>query len=228
MGLYVNRETPGMYKEEDGKIKTQNQGIFRENYLKIILKEQQELNRQLTESASKAAEQTEVYSRGLFDQIALQESLVQNMNQMADSASKTAENNEVYIQGLLDQIAFQESLLQKMNRKLEDYEATSAALLAELKDHEQMKAAIEKHIDLQDVYHRTLMERFDDQAASQNQTDRKLDHLKSSLFERAAHLSEKIDDQFKNLASFLLSLFVKPKSKQKMSLNELDIKKKVL
>ncbi|MBT2757063.1 hypothetical protein J7E71_14035 [Mesobacillus foraminis] len=228
MGLYVNRKTPGIFQKKHIKNFENNQYIFHENHLITIMDEQRELNRQLADSASKSAAHNEAYVRELINQRDIQESMVYSLNTLADSATKSAENNDVCIKGLLNQIAFQETLLQNINKKLQEYDQTSAALFDQLKKQEKMKDAIDRQFDLQDVYHTTLMDRFDDLAAANSKTDRKLEHLTSAMFERASHLSEKLDDQFKKLASFILSLFIKPKIKPDMNFDNLDNKKKIM
>jgi uncharacterized coiled-coil protein SlyX len=123
--------------------------------------------------------------------------------------SANAEKSEMYNDVLLEQVALQEKLLNDVNRKLAEYEKTAAALNEQLKNHSEIKDALERHDDLQNIYHKTVMEALESQGANTEKLDRKLDFIKSSVFERASDLSDKIDVHFNKFAHFILNLFTK-------------------
>jgi hypothetical protein len=120
-----------------------------------------------------------------------------------------AEKSEMYNGVLLEQVALQEKLLNDVRRKLAEYEKTAAALNEQLKNHSDITEALKRHDDLQNVYHKTVMEALNSQGANTEKLDRKLDFIKSSVFERASDLSDKIDAHFNKFAHFILNLFTK-------------------
>ncbi|WP_053363772.1 hypothetical protein [Bacillus sp. FJAT-27251] len=123
--------------------------------------------------------------------------------------SANAQKSEMYNDVLLEQVILQEKLLRDMNRKLAEYEKTTASLNEHLKHQIEMKEVLERHDDLQNVYHKTVMEALDSHGANAEKLDRKLDFIKSSIFERAADLSAKMDGHFNRFANFMLNLFTK-------------------
>ncbi|KKK37808.1 hypothetical protein WQ57_11565 [Mesobacillus campisalis] len=130
-------------------------------------------------------------------------------NKLVEFHSANAQKSEMYNDVLLEQVILQEKLLRDMNRKLAEYEKTTASLNEQLKHQVKMREVLERHDDLQNVYHKTVMEALDSHEANAEKLDRKLDFIKSSIFERAADLSEKMDGHFNRFANFMLNLFTK-------------------
>lgn len=90
----------------------------------------------------------------------------QNLNkQFAEKASEHAEKNEIYNQVLLDQLNNQDAFLQEMHRKLQAYEETSHSIREQMKVQDEIKTMLSHHDDLQNVFHQTVMERFNQQGS---------------------------------------------------------------
>jgi hypothetical protein len=100
----------------------------------------------------------------------------------AEDATKHAEKHDRYSQALLDQLTLQDSLLLEMHRKLQAYEKTTHTINEQLHIQNEMKDLLERHDDLQNIYHQTLMERFD--------------HQDSDFFERMNQHDSKVMSHF--------------------------------
>ncbi|SEN57090.1 hypothetical protein SAMN05192533_11565 [Mesobacillus persicus] len=120
----------------------------------------------------------------------------QNLNkQFAETASEHAEKNEMYNQVLLDQMNNQDAFLQEMYRKLQAYEETSHSIREQMKVQAEIKTMLDRHDDLQNVFHQTVMERFDQQGSdfkeqiNQHDTNisQKMDANKSHLVDHSNH-----------------------------------------
>lgn len=140
MGLFFNQgKNKDIFQNSKDNIKDSNQIIYRENFLESVINEQQQLNKQF-----------------------------------AENATKHAEKHEKYSQALLDQLTIQDSLLLEMNRKLQSYEKTTISIQEQLQIQNEIKELLERHDDLQNIYHQTTMERFDNQ--NSNFTERMNQH----------------------------------------------------
>ncbi|MCM3094292.1 MULTISPECIES: hypothetical protein [unclassified Cytobacillus] len=173
------------------------------------------------------------------------------------------ENEEPLKQEILEQISCQEAATQALSRKFDKFEAFSEEAVSNFKAQEEMKAELSKSLDVQEVFHNTVMERLDQQFASfseeaekklksqeqlkeelnmklleQEQASRsimerlhsqeantekisrQLDHLKSIVYERASHLSERFEKSLKQLAKPVHSFFVNQEEKAKEGKNK--------
>jgi hypothetical protein len=129
LGLFFNQKKEnGIFQNSTDKIKDSNQNVYRENFLQSVINEQQQLNKQF-----------------------------------AENATKHAEKHEKYSQALLDQMTTQDSLLLDMHRKLQANEKATITIQEQLHIQDEIKDLLERHDDLQNIYHQTLMERFDNQ-----------------------------------------------------------------
>ncbi|MBY0096794.1 hypothetical protein [Mesobacillus maritimus] len=129
MGLFFNqRQKKEIFQNTNDKIKDRNQNVYRENFLQSMINEQQQLNKQF-----------------------------------AENATKHAEKHEKYSQALLDQLTTQDSLLLEMHRKLQANEKTTNSIHEHMQIQDEIKELLERHDDIQNIYHKTVMERFDNQ-----------------------------------------------------------------
>ncbi|MGN7179116.1 hypothetical protein [Cytobacillus sp. SAFR-174] len=176
---------------------------------------------------------------------------------------ETLENEEPVNQKILEQVSCQEAATQALSRKFDKFEAFSEEAVTNFKAQEEMKAEISKKLDVQEVFHNTVMERLDQQFSSFSEEaekkfktqeqlkeelsnklheqelasksimerlhrqeaitekiSRQLDHLKSIVYERASHLTERFEKSIKQLAKPVHSFFVSQEEKAKESRNK--------
>lgn len=128
---------------------------------------------------------------------------------------ETIEKEGPVHQKILEQVSFQDAATQALSRKFDKFEAFSEEAAANFKTQEEIKEEISKKLDVQEVFHNTVMERLDQQEAITEKITRQLDNLKSILYERASHLSEKFENSFKQLAKPVHRFFVNEEDKEK-------------
>lgn len=176
---------------------------------------------------------------------------------------ETLENQEQVNQKIFEQVSCQEAATQALSRKFDKFEAFSEEALSNFKAQEEMKAELSKKLDVQEVFHTTVMERLDQQFASfseeaekkfktqeqlkeelnkklqeQEQASksimerlhrqeaitekisRQLDHLKTVVYERASHLTDRFEKSIKQLAKPVHSFFVSQEEKAKDGKNK--------
>ncbi len=158
MGLFFNeKRNTEIFKMNTDSLKDSNQNVFRENFLQSVLNEQRQLNKQLTENASKQAEEHEKYS-----------------------------------QALLEQLSTQDTFLLEMYRKIKANQETSDSIQEQLKLQVEIKQLLEKHDDLQNIYHQTMMERIDNQ---NSQFMERIDQQDTHVLEGFEHQGNKLTEQ---------------------------------
>lgn len=176
---------------------------------------------------------------------------------------ETLGNEEPEYQKILEQVSCQEAATQALSRKFDKFEAFSEEAVTNFKAQEEMKAELSKKLDVQEVFHNTVMERLDQQFASfseeaekkiktqeqlkeelsnklseQEQASksimerlhrqeaitekisRQLDHLKSIVYERASHLTERFEKSLKQLSKPVHSFFVSQEEKARDGKNK--------
>jgi hypothetical protein len=170
LGLFFNqKQKTKIFHNSNDKIKETNQDEYRENFLQSVMNEQQQLNKQF-----------------------------------AENATKHAEKHERYSQALLDQLTTQDSLLLDMHRKLQANEKTAISIQEQLQIQDDIKDLLERHDDLQNIYHQTLMERFDNQDSDfierMNRHDRQ---LLERLQKQENQITKELDKQDTQLTEHL-------------------------
>ncbi|MBX9973854.1 hypothetical protein [Cytobacillus firmus] len=166
------------------------------------------------------------------------------------------EKEEPVNQKILELVSCQEAATQALSRKFDKFDAFSEEAVSNFKAQEEMKAELSKKLDVQEVFHNTVMERLEQQFAAFSEEaekkfktqeqmkeelnkklgvqefasksimerlnrqeaitekiSRQLDNLKSVVYERASHLSERFEKSLKQLAKPVHSFFVHQEEK---------------
>ncbi|WP_404328886.1 hypothetical protein [Mesobacillus maritimus] len=162
MGLFFNQgRNKEVFQNNNDNIKDSNQIVYRENFLESVINEQQQLNKQF-----------------------------------AENATKHAEKHEKYSQALLDQLTIQDSLLLEMHRKLQSYEKTTISIQEQLQVQDEIKELLERHDDLQNIFHQTTMERFDNQYSNFTERMNKHDtHVMDEVQKEKNQIMEQLNKQ---------------------------------
>ncbi len=80
-----------------------------------------------------------------------------------------------------------------------------------VKNQQNTQNEMTSKIEMQDVYHQTVMERLEQQEANTYKISRQLENLRAVIFERINYLAEKIEIQTKHTIKSLTGLLFKTK-----------------
>lgn len=254
MPLFVNGfVSPQVFSKNNDIAEQSNQENFRLNYFQEILNEQQKLNDELTGSVTKFDRTLEHNRQEQFTQfqemvsfLAKQENfsekVMENISEQKESTteiddklikleetheqfSKALLNRELMSEAILNQLSHQQSMIQDLNRKLLEYEDVTNALVIQAKKQEELQDILEKHADLQGVFHDTIMERLGKQDAVGETITDQLGEIKTSLSAKANAILEKIEEQSTKFTQFFLSLIM-PNITQKKVIQGKTFKRK--
>lgn len=222
-----------------------NQNSYHFNYLEQLLKKQQEINdnlsitvqtldQKLKTSQHKQVQQfkdlnfklaqTEAVSNQVMETVKGQETIsnqiIEKLEDMDKSLVKNQESEGLINQAILDQLSFQDQTSKQMFHKLNDYESMATKLNSQLEKHDELFKEVSEKLELQEVFHKTVLERMDQQDALSEKIMRQLEHIRSTLFERANTILEKIEENFSKSKS-LIQRFI-PDNKQRYFMNRAE------
>lgn len=254
MPLFVNGYlSPQIFSNNNEIAENSNQENYRLNYLQELLQEQKKLNDELTGSVTKfdqtlrhnkreQVNQFEEMISLLAKQENFSERFMENITEQKESTSeiddklikleemheqfsKALLNRDLTNKAILDQLAHQQSMIQDLNRKLLEYEDVTKALVIQSKKQEELQDMLAKHVDLQGVFHETIMERLGKQDAIGETINDQLNEIKTSISQKANVILEKIEEQYSRFTQFFLSLIM-PNITQKKIINGKTFKTK--
>jgi hypothetical protein len=188
MSLYLNNEVEPKVGLSPNRLSDNNQEVYRLHFLAEIIKQQEIINHKMTDSL-------DVLNQSL-------EKVLGDKQEIAQLVGK----EELIHQTILAQLSTHENQTMNLINKINQLENE---LSEQIKQHQNTHIDIASKLDVQDVYHQTVMERLDQQEANAFKIIRQLDHIKSIFFERIAHLADKIEIQSKQTIKSLTGLFVK-------------------
>jgi hypothetical protein len=126
-----------------------------------------------------------------------------------DQLNESMLNEQLLNQAILDQLNFQDQQLRHTNSQLESYVALAGQLSEQLIIQGQLLKEMEQKLQVQDVYHQTVMSKLDKQDAINDKIIRQLDHLKAIVFERANIIVEKVDSSFQSTSDYFQDVIKK-------------------
>lgn len=134
-----------------------------------------------------------------------------NHHQMNDSLK----NEQLLNQAILDQLSFQDHQLRNTNNQLENYVTLAEQLSEQLINQGLLLKEMEQKLQVQDVYHSTVMSKLDKQDAINEKIIRQLDHLKSIVYERVNLIVEKVENSYQSTTEYFNGIinksgFMKP------------------
>lgn len=128
---------------------------------------------------------------------------------------ETIEKESLINQAILDQVSFQHASTEALTGKIDKFEAFSHNLTDQLNKQETVYEELTQKLEVHEVFHKTVMERLDVQEAIIQKISRQLETLRSSLYERASFLGEKIETGLKQLLKPVQGYFVQQGEKEK-------------
>lgn len=231
MGLYINKELYPKIHLSSSKQNGTNQEEYRRDSMYEFLEFQQTINQKLTTSidsvqqlfqqSNDLKQQNQSIAASVECQETNQQTILKNLEKLESTVLEhlAIMNNEQ--QKLLNMARFDENQQQALYAELTIQDQKTSDLLNKISNLEMYSKQLKQEvlnsnkelsakIELQDVYHQTVMERIQAQEASTYKMNRQLENLKAVIFERIADLAEKIEHQSKNTIKTLSGIFIKP------------------
>lgn len=232
MGIYKNDGVePKLFQAKENRISS-NQEVFKFNYLHHILENQARINHSLQNSVTavnermeqttnsqnkqllkivKKVEEQDQYSEQvqvlLQNQMETNEALMKrlmDLEQKSEELMKKFEADGLLTEAILEQQSSHDQTISKLMAYLEEQEPLGELL----KKQEELYDELSKKLDLQEIFHRTVMERMDQQDGLLTKLKGELDHLRSVIYERASHLVDKFEHGFGRMSKPFQSFLV--------------------
>ena len=251
MRLFLNKNVEPKLHLSTTTLVEPNQIEYRLQFLAEVLKYQDSINQKLTDSIesisslfqSTISDRDEQIKRMEFqieNQQILQKQMTNNLqklelviNEKLDQITgdqkelaQIVDKEELIHQAILAQLGTQDQSTLSLLKKMNEFEMVNRQLSDLVKNQLINQSEITSKLELQDVYHQTVMERLDQQEAVSHKVNRQLDSLKAVIFERIGHLAEKIELQSKNTIKSITGLFFKASSNKNSNDQENELIKK--
>lgn len=240
MGIYKNSDIePNIYHLDNNEI-TSNQKEYRKNYLQEILLEQAKMNDSLKHSVEHVSQSLQLTNAAQQDQNKFMIHKLHSHDQFYERIEDYFQNQEKTNEFLLQRLTLLEEKNEAILEKIEAERLLTEAILDQQSIHDQVLHKLKENIDeeesvidqlkkqddlfdefsskleLQQIFHNTVMERLDQQEGLMKKIIGELDHLRSVIYERAAHIAEKIEDQYHRITKPIQHFIVKKDTKEKV------------
>jgi chromosome segregation ATPase len=233
---------PRVYKTKVSLKDIPNQSNYRVNYLEEFVKEQSQINGQLSNSFEKVSsllrntnsQQTNQYinllkrmdkqearSPQFLSKLSSQETQLSLINQrlqeldsIHQTLAKDIEQDELINQAIMDQLTTQDQTLNKLTKKIEEYEAIYQEISIQQKMQTELYNDIVQKLQLQDAFHQTILEELGKQEAVTQKLSSQIENVKEIILEKVTSIIDKIESTYKSTSNYLFSFFGKPAPKQ--------------
>lgn len=238
MKINNNTAKPLLYHSKNNKPISSNQTVYKLNYLHEFLEEQTKINFSLSKSVEhvnhsiketnnthnnqflkvigKLKEQEamgEQLQQYLQQQEKAHELLLSRLNVLEETTNALMEKLEsdgLITQAILDQQSRHETTLKELVAK------ENESIAEQTRKQEELYEEFSNKLNLQEVYHNTVMERLDQQEGLIKKLSGELDHLRSVIYERASHIIEKVESNISRMAKPIQRFFVNTEEKEKV------------
>ncbi|HEO8418277.1 hypothetical protein [Niallia sp. FSL W8-0635] len=109
---------------------------------------------------------------------------------------------------LFDQLSFQEQDISLISQKMDEFNHLAAEMKTKFDTTETSYHNISEKLDLQEVFHQTILESMEETNGNVNKLSRQIEHMKEILFERVHYLAEKIENNVKSIAQPIHRFFL--------------------
>ncbi|HLR67626.1 hypothetical protein [Virgibacillus alimentarius] len=226
MGLFMNSENPGVFKNE-GEIKEPNQGYFKINYFSELLKRQEEVNASLLRSLrdvklnnnqqefiqdkrwKEMNQQLEKVNKSNAEQKEFKDHTLQwqkRLDNQVNTLGEVLEDNEMKAQEMIEEMRDMQHVNKDMLNKLDQQELTNQHLISQVNEFQDVKKQVDERALQQDLIQEDMLERLENQEAGTEKIIRQLDNLRSILYERTNDLTEQIENGYELTATYFYKL----------------------
>ncbi|WP_085993866.1 hypothetical protein [Oceanobacillus senegalensis] len=210
MSLYINPHHHQEIYKSNNMIQEPNQGFFIKNHTEEMVKEQKQVNDSLSKSLN---ELKEIYKQqekrwSQYDNENVRQKAVENkvldQLQKIDSSYEnldyTVQSQQINQNELMDELKNVSIIQENIQKQLKEYSKLSEEWNKQLTDHMEFQSELSEQIKDQDKNQQEIVKRLNNQEALTQKITRQLEHLRTILFERTSHLSDKMED----ISSFVL------------------------
>jgi hypothetical protein len=226
MTIFQNKKVyPKVFISSSQENKLLNQDLYRTNYMKQYIEQQQNMNQTLSDSFHQVNQQLmdskveqQHYFNQLFSKFAVHdENHLQFQNRIEDQeqANKSifervqhlekfsydlrskVDSDELMNQAIMDGLTSQNHFIQEIVQNFKTNDQTLESIHLQLARQEELYHNLTEKLEIQEAFHQILMERLDNQEAIAQKITRQLEYLKGVIFERFSHLTDKIETTLK-------------------------------
>ncbi|MRG87855.1 hypothetical protein [Salinibacillus xinjiangensis] len=227
MAIFMNKgEHPDMFKNQD-KIKEPNLGYSRVNYAQEMVEEQKKLNKTMLKSLSQFKQQNHLQTKrwSAIDQklnyLTENSRKHEQFEQQASNWIEKFHQGNQNIQGMLqdehsqnqeimEQIQYLNESNQSILNHLDKYDTSNHHLNDRVEELFKLQQELCEEISEYDEKQNEVFNRLENQEALMEKVVRQMDNLRSIVYERVSHLTEKIEDGYKLTSSYLYKLWKDP------------------
>lgn len=223
MSLFINKESHQNLFQNSDKIEEPNQRYFHQNYLSELLKEQQKSNHLFHQSILEIKTQTEQQEVGRIkqwnslskrlhgieqknDQIDKNNSMVVDQLQRVLEDFKQIQSKAQHGQEIKDQIKLLEETNEIILKQLESFYELHDEIKEKINAQNNKQQEMITQLSVQGVNQQELSKRLDNQEALLEKLMRKMEYIRSTIFERTVYLAEKIENGYFITSSFIAQL----------------------
>lgn len=236
--VYIkNQQNPLLYKQPKQVRTTSNQEVFRRNYLQEFIQNQQNMNGELKNASTNLNtllhetkhEQQQHYhqlTKQLVDQEKRTIPLLENINKQEEAYEmflkkfaaidsfnqeiiKKYEEEGLVNQAIIDQLTLQDTAINQLAQRIDQFREQHSNVSEQLVSQKEINDQILSTIEIQESFHKTILERLDHQEAINLKTSRELDSLKATIFERISYVVEKIEENYRQITGYFAQFFNK-------------------
>ncbi|CAI9392033.1 hypothetical protein ACTQ5K_22005 [Niallia sp. Sow4_A1] len=222
-----------------------NQSHFQQNYLQDYLLTQKLQNEYLATLVTKFQEESLEKQEKHFKQInaidsklqlndsvtkdlltklaVLDEDTAKIEEQLASLVTLSKEQKEIINEeslrntALFDQLTFQEQDISLIAKKMDEFNDLATDMKTKLDETESSYHNISEKLDIQEIFHKTIIENIEETNGNVNRLSRQIEHMKEILFERVHFLAEKIENNVKSIAQPIQRFFLHSEKDETMN-----------
>ncbi|WNS73494.1 hypothetical protein RRV45_11200 [Bacillus sp. DTU_2020_1000418_1_SI_GHA_SEK_038] len=205
----VNNQLTDTYEKMDVQISESLKGVHH-NIERTSSKHNKDLVR-LMDRLEKQEKVIIQFLEAIKAQEAANQIIIERLDELEGRNAIILENMEkesLINQAVLDQVSFQHASTEALIGKIDQFQSFSYDLTNQLNKQEAIYDELSRKLEVHEVFHKTVMERLDGQEAVVQKISRQIENLRSTLYERASFLSEKIETSFKQLLKPVQSYFI--------------------
>ncbi|WP_209121313.1 hypothetical protein [Alkalihalobacillus sp. BA299] len=227
MSIFINnKDHPDVFKNNN-KINAPNQGFIQYHSFAKLLNEQQEANKELTQSITDLKTHYEKLANTQSSQWNLLKHQITDMNDrnrhhkefenhILQKLTTLNENNINLQTNIAKDILLKKSIIdefhilkesnQEISGRLEKNEAATQQISSQVNEQQELQKEVVEKISNQEAFQAGVIKRLDNQEALTEKISRQLTHLRSIVFERTNDLATKIEDVYKLTSSYAYKL----------------------
>ncbi|GGK29232.1 hypothetical protein GCM10010965_22610 [Caldalkalibacillus thermarum] len=223
MSIFLNQKvTPKLYVTHSEIKHSSNQKEYRVSEMSVFIKNQQEVNAQLTSVIDKVnqlveasqleqsnnfatlltrMEQQENVTKQLLQNMedqpaAMMAEQLEQLTKSFEHLKKDIETASFVNQAIMDQLTFQNKTIRHLSRKLKEYETLYQYLLDQQHKQGEINKEISERLALQEAFHETIRKKLDEQKAQTQKISSQVEYLKATLSEYVNHIMDKIGNVY--------------------------------